>query len=87
MFIFQAAVHQGCGPDRRKRHLAACAKADKRPSGSHRTAAAADSTLKDELGDPVNTFRNHSHNNYYEFSANKEYVAVLAENSRPHPGM
>jgi sulfoxide reductase catalytic subunit YedY len=40
----------------------------------------------DELGDPVNSFKDiTNYNNYYEFSTNKEAVAPLSKNFNPSP--
>jgi sulfoxide reductase catalytic subunit YedY len=42
--------------------------------------------LKDELGDPANTFNEITHyNNYYEFTTDKEGVAALAKNFKTSP--
>jgi methionine sulfoxide reductase catalytic subunit len=42
--------------------------------------------LKDELGDPANTFYDITHyNNYYEFTTEKENVAPLAKNFETSP--
>jgi sulfoxide reductase catalytic subunit YedY len=68
--------------------LAACApKSAPAPEATPTsTAMAAESRLKDELGDPVNTFDEITHyNNYYEFSTDKAYVAVLAKNFKTSP--
>jgi sulfoxide reductase catalytic subunit YedY len=68
--------------------LAACApKAAETPEPSPTgTAAAADSALKDELGDPANSFEDiTNYNNYYEFSTDKQYVAVLAKDFKTSP--
>jgi len=44
------------------------------------------STAKDELGDPVNSFKDiTNYNNYYEFSTNKEAVAPLSKDFKPRP--
>lgn len=43
-------------------------------------------TLTDELGDPVNTFKDiTTYNNYYEFSTDKEDVAELARDFKTSP--
>jgi methionine sulfoxide reductase catalytic subunit len=44
------------------------------------------STLTDELGNPVNSFREiTNYNNFYEFTTDKERVAILAENFKATP--
>jgi sulfoxide reductase catalytic subunit YedY len=60
------------------------------PAGAEGASTAGDSTpapgLKDELGDPANTYQDITHyNNYYEFSTDKEMVADLSKNFKTRP--
>ncbi|HVN53567.1 MAG TPA: protein-methionine-sulfoxide reductase catalytic subunit MsrP [Anaerolineaceae bacterium] len=57
-----------------------------KPTAVKGMPAPTDSGLKDELGDPANTFDDITHfNNYYEFSMSKSEVANLVENFKTSP--
>jgi len=65
--------------------LAACGPQVGSPPESNATEPAAGGK-KDELGNPVNSFKDITHyNNYYEFSTEKEGVAGLAQNFKTSP--
>jgi sulfoxide reductase catalytic subunit YedY len=95
-FIKAAGVLAGsvslaaCGPTRSAapRPVTPATPSAQRPP----TAASAPTTtptpriLKDELGEPANSFQDITHyNNYYEFSTDKEGVAPLAANFKTSP--
>jgi sulfoxide reductase catalytic subunit YedY len=68
--------------------LAACAPkaTGTTPTGEGSNGMPTPSGLKDELGDPVNTYEQiTNYNNYYEFSTSKEAVAPLSVNFKSRP--
>jgi sulfoxide reductase catalytic subunit YedY len=74
--------------------LAACAPQPAQPAAAagtqapsaNGTQAATTPGLKDELGDPANTFDEiTNYNNYYEFSQGKEEVAPMSKNFKTSP--
>lgn len=70
--------------------LTACGVASPTPGESEEEPGsdipASSSNLKDELGDPANSFQDITHfNNFYEFSTDKEAVAELSKNFAVRP--
>lgn len=70
--------------------LAACGGASlgqsTQTNNSNDSSAIPTSTEKDELGDPVNSFKDiTNYNNYYEFSTDKVAVAPLSKDFKPRP--
>lgn len=68
--------------------LAACAPAGQATAPTPAPGQPAAEGLRDELGDPANTFEQiTNYNNYYEFTTNKEGVARLAKDFPMSPWM
>ena len=67
--------------------LAACGSSTPKTEESQDTGGTPQTSGdKDELGDPVNTYEDITHyNNYYEFSTDKETVAMLSQDFKTKP--
>jgi methionine sulfoxide reductase catalytic subunit len=69
--------------------LAACApkvSSQSSNTGNQETPNPAESALKDELGNPVNSYQDITHyNNYYEFTTDKEGVANISQGLKTRP--
>ncbi len=77
-----AAVLAACGPNASSA-VSSVAAAESGP-GAETTPSAMGTT--DELGDPLNSFEDiTNYNNYYEFTTDKQRVAVLAEGFQTSP--